>query len=659
MPKKGKMTEKSRTKGEALVEFVLNRYGYSKSNMVERQGKWREYYDDYRGTQSSGKEPWQANYIIPSLKDVVRTKVPLYANILFSNGLKSFDILPGEEGDEAVTPMLKNILIYQLGNVGYNRRGFFNQIEDLLKQWEIYGYGATKIPWREEKDNKGRLIFDGPDIEVLDIFNLYPDPSVLDINSSWVIIKKRDVFVSTLRMLEKMKIYHDIVELKDTSQPGESSDTPALNSTIDNRVELLEYHGEIPKELLEGKIHDDSSVNPYEDEYVQALVTIANRHVCIRNVEYPYDCGNIFVDISKDRMPNEQFGVGTGEDIQGMAQELTNAHNKLCDCVNIISNPMAIINAAKIAGVSSGVIISHPGKVFTANPGVENVSNAMMFIDTRAQGAALTPLINFIRMMEEKIQKITQAVPVIASMPSKQGLPETLGATLMMQGNASEPIKHLVKHCLEPWFQKVLEIMYKHDLQFFTEESAYRVLGKEKGKLWYEDKERRMIGKEDIQMVGNPDFIPRGVSIFNEKQTEMENLINIWKVSQGAVVPKTDVMGNQIMGPDGQPQAEPIVDQREIIKRIAIKAGIDNIEELIPSLRTEREEKEIRNREKMLREKGNNPANPPGIPSIQQAPGPVPTSIPGGGVPSPAPIPQTQVMNPQIQAMMAQVGGQR
>jgi len=303
MTRKKTKEEDIKTKGEALVQFVLKRYNYSKTNMADRHAKWMEYYQDYRGTQSEGKAVWQANYVVTSLKEAIRTKTPLYMNILFSAGLKSFDVKPGEETDEDAIPVLKDILMYQLGNVGRKKGGFFNQGEAFIKQFEMYGYSQSKQPWIEETKD-GKTIFEQPDIEVLDIFNSFPDPGTLDIGESWIVLRKPDVFVSYLRMLEKQGVYHNIKDLKDTSQPNATNITSGENQLKDDRVELLEYHGEVPKSLLEGKITDEATVNPYEDDYVKAIITIANQEVCIRNEEYPYDCGNIFADASKDKMPN-------------------------------------------------------------------------------------------------------------------------------------------------------------------------------------------------------------------------------------------------------------------------------------------------------------------------------------------------------------------
>ena len=101
--------KKLKTKGEALVEFVLDKYEYSKNELAGIRSKWLEYYNDYRGTVAEGKEPWQANYIIPTLKDVVRTKVPLYANIYLPMGLKVGILFPVKKKMKRLSLFLKTL----------------------------------------------------------------------------------------------------------------------------------------------------------------------------------------------------------------------------------------------------------------------------------------------------------------------------------------------------------------------------------------------------------------------------------------------------------------------------------------------------------------------------------------------------------------------
>ena len=589
----GKKTkEKATTIGEQLVAFVVQRYEYSKKNMTPRFAQWRKYYKSYRGTRTKKKEWWQSNYAVTSLKEAIRTKIPIYMNILFSAGLKSFDIKPREETDEEVIPSLKSIIQFQLANVARRKGGFFAQAESFIKQFEMYGYSQSKVIWEEEVKD-GKTIFDGNDIETLDIFSTFPDPGVLNINESWIILEMKDKFVSYLRMQQALGNYHSIKDLKDTSQNKEGG-TLQGDEFGNERVDLLEYHGEVPKKLLEGEMYDPALADPYDDEYVKAIITIGNQRVCIRNDKYPYKASTIFCDASKDKMPNEQFGVGTGEDIFSYSRELNNAHNKFSDCVNIIANPCAVINGQKMAGMSGGIILTHPGRVFTTNPNVDDVTKAMYFINTTAQAAALSPLIVFIKMLEGKIEKTTQAVPVISAVPTKEGLPETLGATKMMQGNAIEPLKHIVKHTLEPWFVHQLEIMYEHNVQFFSKESAYRVLGKEKAQIWFEDKESKDILAKDLKLSGNIDFISRGVSIFEEQQQMIQNLLLLLKIAPTALEAAISPNGEIQTGEDGQSVMKPVFDMGAIGKKIGEHMRVEDLEELIPSLRDKREREEFK-----------------------------------------------------------------
>lgn len=630
--KKKKQEKIIQTKGQALVDFVLRRYYFSKERMQQRQESWREYYADYRGQTLATKEPWQANYVIPVLKEVVRIKVPLYLNILFSNGLESFDIQPAEESDEPIIPALKSKLVYDLRNTGKNRGGLFGVWNEFIKQYEIYGYSVAKVPWRTEVDKQGNVIFDAPDMEVVDIFNFYPDPTCLTLDS-WKIIEIPNMFISQLRGLEKKGIYTNIQALKDTSQPVEIQRTEIdnqVNELPPDKVNLLEYHGEVPLSLLEGDLWDEAEADPYTDEYVDAIITIGNRQVVIRAEKYPYKCGNIFIEACKDRMPNEKFGIGTGEDIQSLSTALTQAYNTFDDCISIVTLPTAIVNPNRVQLPGDSYVVKPGGVIFT-NSMVDNVAHAISFLETNSAAVALSPLITFIRMLDEKLQKLTHAVPVISPAVTAKDLPETLGATQIMQSNASEPIKHEVKHILEPAFINMLEIYYKHNLQFFKEESVYRILGEKEGEIW-EEEQKKYLKKQDITLKRNPDFIAKGVSVFQEKNMEAMLLLKFLEVVSRVNMPATDAMGRPVLDESGKPVMLPKADVGEIIKRLAEQFNFKDIDKLLPYLREEKERKEIQNKLKSQMPKINPQAGMPTPASPPQAGLTSPTKPAGGGI---------------------------
>ena len=576
------------TKQRALLKWVLQRLEWSKEGMREHLDKWKQQYVNYRGTRITTKEAWQSNIVIPVFKEIVRIKVPLYMNILFSNNLESFDILPGEEEDEQGAPLVKSILAYQQRQVARDLDGFYGQWDAYCKQFEMYGFTVGYCPWKMEYDEDGELIFDGPDFEVLDITAFFPDPAHRGLNS-WKIIEHRDIELSYLKRQEKGDFYHDIYKLRGTSQPEKENVFAGFDLSLeapdqlDPRVELLEYYGEVPKSLLEGDLEEAADIDPYEDEYVKAIITIANREVVIRAEEDKYKC-NIFFCSSKDKMVNEQIGVGTGEDIEALARELTNLHNKFNDAVNIICNPMLIINPTFLSSLS-GTLVSYPGKVFIANAMVDDVRKAISFIDTTAAASALSPIMLNINFIDQRIQKLSQAVPSISPAPTSKEMHETLGGTQIQQANAAEPIKDVVRHILEPAYTKMLNIFYKLDTKFFSKTSAYRILGKEKAAEWEALTKKKDITRDDLTLFGDPDFIARGVSVFQEKQIEMQNLLKFFELVIQAKEPMIDPgSGQPVIGGDGQPVMEPIGDIGEVIKRCGVALNFKNIEKLIPKI---------------------------------------------------------------------------
>lgn len=584
------------TKREKLIQHILEKFTYSREGMEPYQSNWREHYEHYKGTRSEVKEEWQANYTTSTLKEIVRVKVPLYMNILFSKGIESFDIKPGDIDDEEKTPVIKDVLKYQLRNIGKNSGGFFGEWGNYCKQFEMYGYTAAKCPWKKEEDLRGRITFDSPDMQTLDIFHFFPDPASFGLNS-WKIIQHRDIYLSYLRKQESLGHYENVIQLRDTGQPSDDDalvlipkeELPIEDRQLDTRIELLEYHGEIPKSLIEGDLEDIAEIDPYVDEYVEAIVTIGNREVVLRAETYPYECGNIFIESCKDRMLTERFGIGTGEDIEAMAEELTNAHNKLSDAVNIICNPMGIINPQQISGLSN-TLVTYPGKIFVANSMTDDVRKALSFIDTTAAAAALTPLMNLINLLDQRIMKLSQAVPAISPTSEAAEMHETLGGTQIQQANAAEPIKHIVKHELEPAWEKMLGIFYKLDLQLFPNSMAYKVLGKEGMEQWEKIKGGggKNITKANLELHGDPDFIPRGVTVFSEKQVELRNLLEFLQILATAVVPVIK-NGEQVQGEGGKPQMEPVGDIQEVVKRIAQLMNFDDIDLLLPKLKELRE----------------------------------------------------------------------
>ena len=601
---------------EQLRAYVEDCYDTATTYWRPIQEEWKIIKDNYSHNYTVEEKSTDANINVPLLKKIVRNKVAHFAEMLLSRGAESFDLEPGEESDDPNSERLRLKLIYDLNNAEVEKK-----IVPWLQNYETYGYGVLSIPWKfiEEKQKTGAttykdiVVFDGPDIINVDIIHFLSDPFNKDL-TSWKIFQKDNVPATYLRQKEKRKdnpqgIYFNIKELKNTSYP-EFFDRSPLTAPKDS-VELLEYHGLVPKRLIEGKLDDRVDINPFEEDYVWSIITLANRKRVIRAAKYPYWCGNIFVPIWKDKLTGENKGIGTGEDLRALLPMVTNLYNRLTNLVNMVSAGMYEVVVDDYQG-NKKAIKARPGKFFLVKR-----TGTVTALNMTAQASALAPLYTIISMFEKMIEVLTATPPQIMPSGEKEDVHSTFRGLMAMQEQALAPLKNEVKNSLEPAWKKVLEIFYKHNIQFFKKANAIRVLGREKAKQF----DVTNITRKDIMLKGNPDFIPTGVSGFLEKMTELKNLFSFFDLSLKALAPKLDERGQQISGADGKPAMEAVIDIREVVKMIADRFMFKDVEKLIPSLKKEREAKEFnqRNRKKMEEAKEN-------IKSRQ-----MPGSIPGPG----------------------------
>ncbi len=556
-----------KTKGEIIRDYVNKRLEIGKDFWQPYQDIWQDIHDEYIGRLIEGKESWQGNFIIPTVKKIVRALASMYIEMLLSKGAESFDIAPGEESDKQNAENLRLKVIYDLRTLEIERK-----MLPIVLNFVLYGYAVAYVPWKHtvEKMRTGKdklkdiVTYDGPDLECADIFNLYSDPNSKDM-SSWKIYIKADVPIHYIKSKSKGKdkIFFNLDELQEK-----------LGEGVEN-VDLVEYHGLVPKKLIEGAIDDASDPNPFDDDYVQAIIVMAN-DVVIRASAYPYWCNNIFVAFVNDHAIDEIAGMGVGEDIKTLAPMLTNLYNKLTDCVNIVTNPAYELVVSRYLGRGQ-TLLTRPGRIFPVKE-----LNSIREIDTTAQASAIQLIPQLIQMINGVIEEVTGATPQITT-GNKKDIHSTAAGLAMMTEKSMQPINSKVKFYLEPAFRKVLEIIYRHNIQHFKRADAVRILGEKKAKEF----NLTELTRADIMLKGNPDFIPTGISGFMERQIEIKNLLDFMKISAGAMKPvmQRDLMGNETPATNpqtGEPIMKPVVALEEIIKQIAELFRFKDKDKLIP-----------------------------------------------------------------------------
>lgn len=575
-------------KGEVLKDWVKTHYQIGEKFWKPYQDEWKKQRAQYDGILVEGKELWQGNIIVPTVKKVVRALCSHYINILLSKGAESFDLAPGEESDKKNAELMRYKMIYDLKTLEIEKK-----ILPILKNFVLHGYAVAYVPWKHTLENqrtgketiKRITTFDGPDVVCVDLANFFSDPNCLDL-SSWKIYKKDDIPIHYLKGKEKTKtnkngIFFNIDAVKETVYPN----TEKNDTEYKDKAQLIEYHGLVPKKLIEGRINNNAELNPFDDEYVPAIIVVANQEVVIRASAYPYWCNDIFVPFVNDHMVDEIVGKGVGMDIKALAPMLTNLYNKLTDCVNIVANPMYEVVINRYLGKAK-TLLARPGRTFPVrSPGSVNQ------INTTAQAASLRTIQDLIVMINKIIEELTGTTPQVMPASGEGDVHRTMGGLAMMKEESMLPINTKIKFYLEPPFRKILGIIYRHNIQKFKKETAFRILGEKAEKF-----DLKYITRADIMMEGNPDFIPTGISGFMERMSEIRNLLDFMKLLMGVSIPATKMeMGNEvpIYDPEGKPAMKPYGNIVYIVRRIAELLRLKEIDKIAPEVEELEKPKQI------------------------------------------------------------------
>lgn len=128
---------------------------------------------------------------------------------------------------------------------------------------------------------------------------------------------------------------------------GHTDDTHSYRDEFDQPVELLEYHGAVPREMLDeatAQREANMGLDPFN-----RIVILGNRHVVLQDIALPWDHGmKGFIKMDSIPDPDDFHGKGKVEPAEHLtyaAQEITNSR---LDNVKMAINAMVGINNQKM-----------------------------------------------------------------------------------------------------------------------------------------------------------------------------------------------------------------------------------------------------------------------------------------------------------------------
>jgi hypothetical protein len=321
-----------------LLNRILERYESAAQFRSEFEEKWKRYYRLYRSKSPARDDSTKANLFVPEIFTTIETIMPRLVSGYLATSKPPVDLVGREMRDHKNAEATKALITYQYENIDFPI--FLNE---YIKPALLYGTSVAKVYWKHDPGK-----FDGPMLEVVDIFDFFIDPEARSIDDARFVIHRKMISMEELKERQKSGIYKNV----DKIRQGEGTDN--------NRNPVLE------KDDITMRIEDVRDVELLEYWENDRVVVIANRDVILRDSPNPFSHGKKpFVDISFIAVPHEFYGIGVVEPLEGLQNELNVKRNQRLDNVNLIINRMWMMQSGSVDDLRQ--LRSRPGGVIVTN----------------------------------------------------------------------------------------------------------------------------------------------------------------------------------------------------------------------------------------------------------------------------------------------------
>lgn len=328
------MQSSSRTALAGYITGLVDEWVRYRDSNYEQ--KWSEYYRLYRGiwvAEDKNRRSERSRIVTPGTQDAVESTVAAFEEAVFSNKVW-FDL----EDDVDDQDLLDMFVLREHLREDLDAAEVPAAISQVFLLGAVYGTGIAKIVPEEISERRVRLIESdaGPaavryEINKIRCFvdpvlpqQFAIDPAVTlsgtaGINQGLGVAHIIPVPKHRIVAKQRAGLYFD-------EDVGASTDNRSLFpdqttvSTLKDQTKIVEYHGLVPKALLLSAQENKNETNAlgeldiYDDELIEAIVTVANGNVLLRaEVNDSLMGDRAFVAFAYDTVPGRFWGAGVAE----------------------------------------------------------------------------------------------------------------------------------------------------------------------------------------------------------------------------------------------------------------------------------------------------------------------------------------------------------
>ena len=490
-----------------------------------------------------------------------------YLQSAFFPNKQWFSLTPTEPG---YTDLVKPVEKYLQQKLDVAR--FQSYWDMFTRQAVILGTSVLALPWRVETQKckkrvmvrqpvfdqfgaeigdsehfvvkeEEKVVFNDPDFEVLDMFDVFLDPQGTNPNDCNIIRRMRKTKAEVLDLIED-GFYNYGSKYNVISAKGASpQDTSQTNKETVRMFAGLEYQ---PNDLVEvvefwGTIHLCGAT------YHNIVATVSGGQV-LRFEANPYWYGKPFIVATYVPVNRQVYGLGALQPTLGLMHEMNILTNQRLDNLEFAVDQMWTF--VPDGTLRKEDIFSKPGKVFEVSD-----HNALQPVG-RGDINALSITYEESQFLETRIDKATGTGAFISAGAGRSGERVTateINAQRDAGGNRlASRHQHLEYTALIPTLIK----LYSGCQQFTQHDQVVRMPSKVPGEHLYAS-----VGPNEL--VYNFRFEAQGATYIADKEFELQKWLNFM----------------QVVG--SSPQMAPQINWPVVLEKLVMKFGLDDVESLI------------------------------------------------------------------------------
>lgn len=442
---------------------------------------WQEIYRMYFSVQNTQKTFSRSNVTVPIIFQVIEAAVPKIVNTIFGSGEEYFDVIPIDPADQQFADSIKLLLTYQL-----SQADFMIKFVDFCKQLLLYGTSYFYVYWKVERDwvctrtpVRKRRIIEGhdlgeyvewnetkeykvvrrrPEIEVLDILDVYPDPESRG-------DENQDLIVQSWTGLNQVKEmgkgqYPMFANTESPDLTADGANTYIMSRQVRWATRNVATPNPVDKESVElltmwGRYDLDGDGIK---EKVQIIV--ANRKVLFvarGNPFYHQQCPVIRCVFFP--VPLEWYGMGLVEPVMSNVRELWTLRRQRIDNINLAINNMWKVNS--LADIDLDTLVSSPNGII--------LTDMMDGVEALEKNDVTGNAYNEASIVQTDIENAT-APRSIQGSPDSGRLGRTAKGAQLIISQALEKFAVGTKLIEELAIKRVVKMMHQLNLQFIDQD---------------------------------------------------------------------------------------------------------------------------------------------------------------------------------------------